>query len=72
MLFFQRSLLVSLTFIHGICNQEADEKPCVITSETSEWSLPQDIFSNLLELAPDMGIDLFASHLNAKLPHFCS
>ena len=66
------SIHVSLTFICGICNQEADEKSRVFTSETSEWSLPQDIFSNLLELAPNMGIDLFASHLNAKLPHFCS
>ena len=59
---------VSLTFVCGVFNQEADEKSRVFTSETSEWSLPQDIFSNLLELAPDMGIDLFASHLNKKLP----
>ena len=63
---------VSLTFVNGFLNSEADEKSRVFTSITSEWSLPQDIFNNLLEMAPDMSIDLFASHLNAKLPRFCS
>ena len=69
---FKISTHVCLTFVRGIHNKEADEKSHVFTSETSEWTLPQDIFSNLLELAPDMGIDLFASHLNAKIPQFCS
>lgn len=63
---------VSVTFVWGVHNFEADRKSRVFTSETSEWSLPQEIFSYLLELAPDMNIDLFASHLNAKLPQFCS
>ena len=63
---------VSLTFIPGLENYESDRNSRVFTSETSEWSLPQDIFDSLLLLVPDMEMDLFASHLNNKLPMFCS
>ena len=63
---------VSLTFVPGVDNILADEKSRVFTSETSEWSLPPDIFRTLLDIAPEMEVDLFASHLNNKLPLFCS
>ena len=63
---------VSLNFIPGVQNVLADEKSRVFTSETSEWSLPQEIFKTLQDIAPEMEVDLFASHLNNKLPLFCS
>ena len=59
-----------MTFVPGVKNCLADEKSRVFTSETSEWSLPQDIFKTVQDLAPEMEVDLFASHLNNKLPLF--
>ena len=63
---------LSLTFLPGCDNILADEKSRIFTSETSEWSLDRETFQFLLQKAPDMNFDLFASHLNAQLPQFCS
>ena len=38
----------------------------------TEWSIDEKTFSKIKSLAPDIEFDLFASHLNNKLPQFCS
>ena len=63
---------LTVAFIRGCDNTEADEKSRIFTSETSEWSLGEDTFNLLKSLAPEMNFDLFASHLNNKFPDFCS
>ena len=63
---------LTVSFIRGCLNTEADKKSRVFTSETSEWTLGDDTFQIIRSLAPDMNFDLFASHLNHKFPEFCS
>ena len=63
---------LTVSFLYGCLNWEADEKSRIFTSETSEWSLGADTFQLVQKLAPDMDFDLFASHLNNKFLDFCS
>ena len=63
---------LTISFLRGCDNTAGDEKSRVFTSTTPEWTLDSHSFSLVQSWVPDMNFDLFASHLNNKLPQFCS
>ena len=66
-----RNIFLSITFLPGILNSEADEKSRIFNDRT-EWMLNQKIFDKLTNMAGTPDIDLFASRLNYKLKPFVS
>ena len=66
-----RNIWLISAFIPGKINTEADKLSRVL-NENTEWSLSNEAFNVLHSKYPDMSIDLFASHLNNKLPVYCS
>ena len=59
------------SYIPGKLNTEADQLSRVL-NETTEWSLNDEHFDRVLRRYPTLEIDLFASHLNNKLPRYVS
>jgi len=62
---------VSASHIAGISNKHADILSRTGNDDT-EWSLDKTVFAQLLEIYPDMSIDLFAFYFNAKLCSYVS
>jgi len=67
----ERNIYLSASHIAGISNKHADRLSRTGNDDT-EWSLDKTVFAKLLEIYPDMSVDLFASNLNAKLCSYVS
>ena len=67
----RRKIFLSITFLPGILNSEADEKSRIFNDRT-EWMLNQNFFEKLTYMAGTPDIDLFASRFNHKLKPFVS
>lgn len=66
-----RDIWLISCFIPGKINVEADRLSRLL-NETTEWSLSQNCFTKILHKYPEISVDLFASHLNYKLPKYVS
>ena len=66
-----RNIWLVCSFIPGKCNTEAD-KLSRLLNETTEWSLDGEMFGRVMKCFPGITVDLFASHLNNKLPTYVS
>ena len=66
-----RNIWLVSCFIPGKLNIEADQLSRLL-NETTEWSLEPSQFDRVLTMFPGLNIDLFASHLNNKLPQYVS
>ena len=66
-----RKIWLLSAFIPGKINIAADKLSRVL-NENTEWSLSPKAFSIIQTKFPEVSIDLFASHLNSKLPNYCS
>ena len=60
-----------ISHIKGSYNVLADQLSRK-TTISSEWSIPQEVFQKILHINPKLEVDLFATHLNNKLPTFVS
>ena len=66
-----RNIWLISCFIPGKINVEADRLSRLL-NETTEWSLSDNCFNQILEKYPKISVDLFASHLNFKLKQYVS
>ena len=67
----ERNIWLLSTYIPGKANAEADKLSRSL-NENTEWALSKEMFKKLIEHFPGLEIDLFASHLNNKLPRYVS
>jgi hypothetical protein len=66
-----RKIWLSAAHIPGVQNVEADDASRVFKDEL-EWTLSHTVFQDIVAHFGQPDIDLFASHLNCKVPIFCS
>ena len=66
-----RSIWLSAAHIPGVDNVEADHASRVFKDEL-EWTLTDHVYQSIVKKFGRPDIDLFASHLNCKVPMFCS
>lgn len=67
----ERNLFIYASYIPSAQNFEADAESRVISEET-EWSLEQGHFDRIDVCFSPFEVDLFASSINTKCPHFVS
>eukprot|EP00918_Siedleckia_nematoides_P075761 GHVU01165804.1.p1 GENE.GHVU01165804.1~~GHVU01165804.1.p1 ORF type:complete len:163 (-),score=2.58 GHVU01165804.1:837-1304(-) len=60
-----------MRYIAGVCNVQADAETRIKNYDT-EWMLNPVVFEQVCTLFGIPGVDLFASRLNAQLPHYVS
>ena len=63
---------VEITYISSAANIRADCASRKLKNTLTEWLIDDQTFARIKSLAPEIEFDLFASHLNNKLPQFCS
>jgi hypothetical protein len=66
-----RNIWLSAAHIPGVDNVEADHASRVFKDEL-EWTLTDHVYKSIVKKFGRPDIDLFASHLNCKVPVFCS
>lgn len=67
----ERNIHLSTAHVPGISNCEADEESRTINVDT-EWTLKSDIFAEIIQVYPEITVDLFASRLNNQVPKYVS
>ena len=63
---------LTIRYIASADNKVADWASRNMSSHHTEWSLCPTIFKTIIPLFKQCNFDLFASHVNAKFPAFCS
>lgn len=66
-----RNIHLSAAHVAGKLNVEADEMSRK-NNDDLEWALSEEVFSKLLNIYPQLDMDLFASRLNHKLDQYVS
>ena len=65
-----RQLTLSISHLPGKLNTEADKASRVFHNSNTEWSLDQTSFNELKSELGEPDVDMFASRLNHKTPHY--
>ena len=65
-----RKLTLSISHLPGKLNTEADKASCEFHNSNTEWSLDQTAFNELKSKLDELDVDMFASRLNHKTPHY--
>ena len=65
-----RELTLSISHLPGKLNTEADRASREFHNSNTEWSLDQTAFNELKSKLGEPDVDMFASRLNHKTPHY--
>ena len=65
-----RQLTLSISHLPGKLNTEAEKASRVFHNSNTEWSLDQTSFNELKSELGEPDVDMFASRLNHKTPHY--
>ena len=65
-----QKLTLSISHLPGKLNTEGDKASREFHNSNTEWSLDQNAFNELKSKLGEPGVDIFASRLNHKKPHY--